>query len=65
MSASGNTPPPDAGIARDAEMDSTKTREQLTREALADVSAGRTIDHALVQAWAESLDSDFPLPLPR
>ncbi|TAN47836.1 MAG: CopG family transcriptional regulator, partial [Methylococcaceae bacterium] len=37
----------------------------LTREALADVDAGRFIDHQAVQAWADSLDSDTPLPLPR
>jgi len=30
-------------------------RERLTREALADVDAGRVIDHQAVQAWADSL----------
>ena len=29
-------------------------RERLTMEALADVDAGRVIDHQAVQAWAES-----------
>lgn len=40
-------------------------RERLTREALADVDAGRVIDHQAVQAWADSLSTDEPLPLPR
>ena len=40
-------------------------RRQLTLEALADVDAGRVIDHQAVQAWADSLDSDYPLPAPR
>lgn len=40
-------------------------RSRLTREALADVDAGRVIDHQAVQAWAESLSTDTPLPLPR
>jgi len=37
----------------------------LTREALADVDAGRVIDQQTVQAWAESLGTDQPLPVPR
>jgi hypothetical protein len=37
----------------------------LTLEALDDVEVGRIIDHQAVQAWAESLDTDNPLPLPR
>ena len=40
-------------------------RSRLTREALADVDAGRVIDHQAVQAWADSLSSDTPLPGPR
>ena len=40
-------------------------RNRLTREALADVDAGQVIDHQAVQAWADSLDTDKPLPLPR
>ena len=32
-------------------------RRQLTLEALADVDAGRVIDHQAVQAWADSLES--------
>jgi predicted transcriptional regulator len=39
-------------------------RDRLTREALADVDAGRVIDHQAVQAWAESLGTDQPLSMP-
>jgi predicted transcriptional regulator len=39
-------------------------RGRLTREALADVDAGQVIDHQAVQAWAESLDTDEPRPVP-
>ncbi|SFU62967.1 CopG family ribbon-helix-helix protein [Nitrosospira multiformis] len=31
-------------------------REQLTREGLADVDAGRVVDHASINDWAKSLD---------
>ncbi len=40
-------------------------RQRLTLEALADVDAGRVIDHQAVQEWAESLGTDEPRPLPR
>lgn len=40
-------------------------RDRLTQEALADVDAGRVIDHQAVQAWADSLGTDKPLPVPR
>lgn len=40
-------------------------RDRLTQEALADVDAGRVIDHQAVQAWAESLGGDQQLPMPR
>ncbi len=40
-------------------------RRRLTLEALADVDAGHIIDHQAVQAWANSLDTDKPLPIPR
>ena len=39
-------------------------RRRLTLEALADVDAGQGIDHQAVQIWANSLDSDQPLPAP-
>jgi predicted transcriptional regulator len=31
-------------------------RHRLTLEALADVDAGRTVDHAEVEPWAKGLD---------
>ncbi len=40
-------------------------RDRLIHEALADVAAGSVIDHQVVQAWADSLGTDQPLPLPR
>ena len=40
-------------------------RDRLTQEALADVDAGRVIDHQAVQARAQSLGTDQPLPVPR
>ncbi len=51
--------------ALSAWVDQEEERERLTREALADVDAGRIIEHQAVQAWAESLSSDDPLPIPR
>jgi len=46
-------------------IDQEEERSRLTREALADVDAGRVIDHQAVQAWADSLGTDRPLPPPR
>ena len=40
-------------------------RDRLTQEALADVDADLVVDHLAVQAWADSLGTDQPLPLPR
>lgn len=40
-------------------------RRRLTLEALADVDAGHVIDHQIIQAWADSLDTDEPLAAPR
>ncbi|MCL7488932.1 MAG: ribbon-helix-helix protein, CopG family [Desulfobulbaceae bacterium] len=51
--------------ALSAWIDQEEERSRLTREALADVDAGRVIDHQAVQEWADSLGSDTPLPLPR
>jgi predicted transcriptional regulator len=39
-------------------------RTRLTREALINVDENNVIDHQSVQAWAESLGTDQPLPLP-
>jgi predicted transcriptional regulator len=46
-------------------IDLEEERSRLTREALADVDVGRVIDHQAVQAWADSLSTDNPLPVPR
>ncbi|MGB3133526.1 MAG: ribbon-helix-helix protein, CopG family [Candidatus Macondimonas sp.] len=46
-------------------LDQEEKRELLTREALADVDAGLVVDHQAVQAWADSLSTEEPLPLPR
>ena len=46
-------------------VDQEEERRRLTLEALADVDAGHVIDHQTVQAWADSLDTDNPLPAPR
>ena len=51
--------------ALSAWIDQEEERSRLTREALADVDAGRVIDHQAVQAWADSLGTDEPLPVPR
>ena len=40
-------------------------RDRLTHEALADIDAGCIIEHQAVQAWADSLSTDHPLPVPR
>jgi predicted transcriptional regulator len=51
--------------ALDAWVIQEEERHRLTLEGLADVDAGRLIDHAAVEAWAQSLDTDAPLPPPR
>lgn len=45
-------------------IDQEEERSRLTREALADVDAGSIIDHQAVQAWAHSLTTESPLPVP-
>lgn len=45
-------------------VDQEEHRHRLTMEALADVDAGKTIDHDEVENWIESLGTDKPLPLP-
>lgn len=46
-------------------IDQEEERGHLTRAALADVDAGRVIDHQAVQVWADSLGTDTPLTVPR
>lgn len=50
--------------ALSAWVDLEEERSRLTREALADVDAGHVIDHQSVQAWADSLGTEQPLPAP-
>ena len=45
-------------------VDQEEERRRLSLEAMADVDAGRVIDHQSMLAWADSLDSDRPLPPP-
>ncbi len=51
--------------ALSAWVDQEEERRRLTMEALADVDAGNIIDHQAIQAWADSLDTDQPLSVPR
>lgn len=39
-------------------------KHQMLLEGLADIDAGRVIEHDAVVAWAESLATDTPLPPP-
>lgn len=50
--------------ALSAWVEQEEERSRLTREAMADVHAARVIDHQAVQAWADSLGTDKPLPAP-
>jgi len=50
---------PSAWIAQEEE------RDRLTQKALADVDNGHFVDHQAVQAWADSLSDQEPLPVPR
>lgn len=45
-------------------VDQEEERHRLTLEALADVDAGKTIDHDEVEKWVESLAIEKPLPTP-
>jgi len=45
-------------------VDQEEERHRMTLEALLDVDSGRVIDHQAIQAWANSLGTDKPLPSP-
>lgn len=45
-------------------VDQEEERRRMTLEGMTDVEAGQVIDHKSVQAWAESLTTDKPLPVP-
>ena len=51
--------------ALSAWVDQEEMRHRMTLEAMIDVKAEQVIDHRLVQAWADSLGTDQPLPTPR
>lgn len=51
--------------ALSAWIDQEEERSRLTRDALEDVDASCVIDHPAVQAWADSLSTANPLPVPR
>lgn len=51
--------------ALSAWVEQEEERSRLTREALDDVDAGLVIDHQSIQAWADSLDTNTVLPVPR
>ncbi len=51
--------------ALSAWIDQEEERRRLTMEALADVESGHVIDHQAIQAWADSLGTAQPLPVPR
>lgn len=42
-------------------VDQEEEPSRLTREAMAEVQGGLIIDHAYVQAWADSLETDTTL----
>lgn len=45
-------------------VDQEEERHRMTLEALQDVDSGRVVDHQAIQAWADSLGTDKPLPSP-
>ena len=45
-------------------VDQEEERHRMTLEALEDVDAGRVIEHQALRAWADSLNTDRPLPSP-
>lgn len=51
--------------ALSAWIDQEEEHRRLTFEALADVDAGRLIDHQDVQKWADSLGTSRPLKAPQ
>ncbi|MCG8003227.1 MAG: hypothetical protein JAY88_07210 [Candidatus Thiodiazotropha lotti] len=38
--------------------------DRQTLKGMADVMVSRVVDHKFVQAWADSLEADEPLPVP-
>jgi predicted transcriptional regulator len=50
--------------ALSAWVDQEEERRRMTLEGMADIKAGQVIEHSSVLAWAESLGTDKPLPVP-
>ncbi|HWS40406.1 MAG TPA: ribbon-helix-helix domain-containing protein [Arenimonas sp.] len=50
--------------ALSAWIEQEEEHSRLTREAMADVDAGSIINHQDIKAWADSLTTDKPLPVP-
>ncbi len=50
--------------ALSAWVEQEEDRYRLTLEALADVDSGRVVDQLAIQAWADSLGGNEPLPVP-
>ena len=46
-------------------IDTEEAKRQLTLEAMAEVEVGHVVENAAVQAWAGTLGTDRPLPVPR
>ena len=46
--------------AQTKRIDLKDERHRMTLAALDDVDAGRVVDHRLVQAWADSLETETP-----
>ena len=42
-----------------------EARDRLTQDAMLSVEEGKVVPHGRVLAWADSLDSETPQPLPR
>jgi predicted transcriptional regulator len=51
--------------ALSAWVEQEEARRRMTLEAMADIDAGQVVSHQSVQAWADSLSTDKPLPSPR
>jgi predicted transcriptional regulator len=45
-------------------VDQEEERHRMTLEAFEDVDAGRLIEHQAIREWADSLQTDRPLPPP-
>lgn len=51
--------------ALSAWVEDEEERYRLTLKAIAQIDAGQYVEHSEVVAWAESLGTDHPLPVPR